>query len=117
MENATKIDEDEAEIETPDIELEEMMGTIDETLKKTENLATKLGDLNKEMVSYMYEYAQTKAGNKYVLPVYPTSYQTVNIDSGFKYYLTFLLHLPQLSFTNFYKPAAAEIDATENLRA
>ena len=68
MENATKIDEDEAEIETPDIELEEMMGTIDETLKKTENLATKLGDLNKEMVSYMYEYAQTKAGNKYVIP-------------------------------------------------
>ena len=64
MENATKIDEDEAEIETPDIELEEMMGTIDETLKKTENLATKLGDLNKEMVNCMFEYAQKQDTKK-----------------------------------------------------
>ena len=64
MENATKIDEDDSAVPTPDIELDDMMETIDDTLKKTEDLATKLGDLNKEMVGYMYEYAHAKASTK-----------------------------------------------------
>lgn len=64
MENATKIDDDDAQVKTPDIELDDMMDTIDDTLKRTEDLATKLGDLNKEMVNYMYEYAQAKASTK-----------------------------------------------------
>ena len=64
MDNATKIDEDDSQIETPDIDFDDMLETMDQTIKKTEGLATKLGDLNKEMVGYMYEYAQTKAGTK-----------------------------------------------------
>ena len=64
MENASKIDDDDAQIKTPEIELDDMMDTIDDTLKRTEDLAQRLGDLNKEMVNYMYDYAQAKASTK-----------------------------------------------------
>ena len=64
MENATRIDEEDTLLQTPDIELDDMMDTIDDTLKHTEQLALKLGDLNKEMVNCMFEYAQKQDTKK-----------------------------------------------------
>ena len=64
MENTTKFDEDETAIKTPDLDLDEMAETVEETLKVAGGLAERLGELNKDMVEYMYQYAQAKASNK-----------------------------------------------------
>lgn len=64
MDNTNKFEEDETAIRTPDIDLDEMADTIETTLKTTEDLAERLGELNKDIVEYMYQWAQAKASNK-----------------------------------------------------
>jgi hypothetical protein len=64
MDNTNKFDEDETAIKTPELDLDEMALTIEETLKTTESLADRLGELNKDIVEYMYQWAQAKASNK-----------------------------------------------------
>ena len=51
-------------VRTPELDLDDMAETVDETLKTTEDLAYRLAALNKEMVEYMYNYAQAKTSNK-----------------------------------------------------
>ena len=64
MENASKFEEEDTAMVTPDLELDDMAEVVEETLKTTEDLSRRLGELNKEMVEYMYNYAQAKASNK-----------------------------------------------------
>ncbi len=64
MENAQKMDDDDMRVQSPDLDLDDMAETVEETLKTTEDLAKRLGELNKEMMEYMYNYAQAKASNK-----------------------------------------------------
>ena len=70
MQNAQKLDDDDIRIKSPDLDLDDMAETVEETLKTTEDLAKRLGELNKEMMEYMYNYAQAKASNKYVIVLY-----------------------------------------------
>jgi hypothetical protein len=64
MDNANKFEEEEVAMKNPEIDLEEAQLTIEETLKTTEGLAKRLGDLNTEMAQYMYEWAKTQANTK-----------------------------------------------------
>ena len=64
MQNAQKLDDDDIRIKSPDLDLDDMAETVEETLKTTEDLTKRLGELNKEMMEYMYNYAQAKASNK-----------------------------------------------------
>ena len=64
MANATKLDEDDLVSKSPEIDLDDMAETVEETLKVTEDLTYRLAALNKEMMDYMYNYAQAKTSNK-----------------------------------------------------
>ena len=64
MENQAKFEEEETAIRSPELDLDEMSETVEETLKTTEGLAERLGELNKDIVDYMYQWAQNKASNK-----------------------------------------------------
>ena len=66
MANATKLDDDDLMSKSPEIDLEDMAETVEDTLKVTEDLTYRLSAINKEMMEYMYNYAQAKTSNKYV---------------------------------------------------
>ncbi|KAF6018312.1 hypothetical protein EB796_023398 [Bugula neritina] len=49
---------------SPDIDLEEAEKVVSDTLDTAKDLTQKISDINKEMMDYMYQYANAKAGNK-----------------------------------------------------
>ena len=65
-ENAAKIDAEEEALaaESPTLDLDDVHEGIDDSLKTAGDLAKRLGEINHEMVDYMYNYAQAKASNK-----------------------------------------------------
>ncbi|XP_035829519.1 cingulin, partial [Aplysia californica] len=64
MENSKRIDEEDWFPTTPDIDLDEMSSTVEESLSHAHELTNRLSDLNKEMVDYMANLAERKASNK-----------------------------------------------------
>ena len=63
-ENSKKIDEEDWFPTTPDMDLDEVGEKIDNSIQVARDLSKKLGDLNKEMLEYMANYAEKKASNK-----------------------------------------------------
>nr|KAG5685995.1 hypothetical protein BaRGS_028328 [Batillaria attramentaria] len=64
MENSKKVDEEDWFPTTPDMDLEEVGEKIEDSLQVAQNLTKKLGELNKEMIDFMANYAEKKASNK-----------------------------------------------------
>ena len=63
-ENSKEIDKEDWFPTTPDLDLEEVGDKIDDSLQTARDLSKRLGELNKEMVEYMANYAEKKASNK-----------------------------------------------------
>jgi hypothetical protein len=63
-ENAKQEDEADVYATEPEIDLDEVSSSIEESLQYTEQLAHKLGAINTEIVEYLTNYAQAKASNK-----------------------------------------------------
>lgn len=66
MENSNRFEEEEAALQMPDIDMDDMAEAVEDSLQTAADLTKRLGDLNKEMVEYMYSYAQAKATSKWV---------------------------------------------------
>lgn len=68
MENSQESDVSEGgRADSPEMDLDAMAQTVEETLETTEQLALRLGELNRDMMEYMRSVAQaTKAGSKQV---------------------------------------------------
>ena len=49
---------------TPDVDLDEVQQSVTESLDTAKELTNRIAELNREMVDYMYQYANAKAGNK-----------------------------------------------------
>lgn len=64
MDNANSFEDEEISLQSPDVDLDSMADSVEESLKTADELANRLGEINKEMVEYMYHYAQAKASNK-----------------------------------------------------
>ena len=64
MDNANKFEEEETALRIPDLDLEEAQEVVEETLATAESLAKRLGEINKEMADYMYEWARQQANTK-----------------------------------------------------
>lgn len=59
-------EEEELNPSTPDVDLDEVQQSVNESLDTARDLTNRISELNKEMVDYMYQYANAKAGNKWV---------------------------------------------------
>jgi len=44
--------------------MDEVQQSVTESLETAKGLTERISELNKEMVDYMYQYANAKAGNK-----------------------------------------------------
>ena len=58
------MDSGDARTKSPELDLDAMAETVQETLQTTEDLAKRLGELNKEMTDRVYNVAQTKFGGR-----------------------------------------------------
>ncbi|XP_013417598.1 nuclear mitotic apparatus protein 1 isoform X2 [Lingula anatina] len=64
IENSSTFDEEDLRKGSPDIDLDEVAVKITDSLNTAAELTQRISDLNKEMVEYLTNYAQAKAGNK-----------------------------------------------------
>ena len=64
MDNANKFDEDDTTLRSPELDLEDMSETVEESLSLAEDLTKRLTEIHRETIDYMYNYAQAKASNK-----------------------------------------------------
>ena len=64
MENSSRFEEEESTLRSPELDLDHVTDAVENSLKVAGELAQRLGDLNKEMVDYMYSYAQAKTSTK-----------------------------------------------------
>ena len=62
--DATRPEEDEPFPPSPDIDMEEVAISIEESLDTAEKLADRLGELNTEMCDWLTNYAINKASSK-----------------------------------------------------
>ncbi|CAL1539572.1 unnamed protein product [Lymnaea stagnalis] len=64
MENCKNIDEEDWFPTTPDMDLDEVSNTVEDSLNHAHELTKRLAELNKDMIKYMGAAAEKKASNK-----------------------------------------------------
>ena len=70
MENAQKVDQEEdSNVQASEVDLDSMSDVVEDSLKTANELAMRLGELNREMIDYMYNYAQARASNRWVIHI------------------------------------------------
>lgn len=64
MENSKKQEEEQEETVSQEVDLDSVQEVIEDTLRTTEDLTLRLGELHQQVVDYMYNYARERASNK-----------------------------------------------------
>ncbi|XP_067942070.1 myosin-3-like [Watersipora subatra] len=59
-----RLEEEDLNPPSPEVDLDEVQQSVTESLDTAKTLTARIAELNKEMVDYMYQYANAKAGNK-----------------------------------------------------
>ena len=64
MENSKSFEEEDWFPKTPDLDLDDVHDSIEDSLETAHTLTRRLGELNREIVDYLAQYAEKKASSK-----------------------------------------------------